>query len=141
MTTAQDIENEINEDLRKFFQTIYDAELPSDILYKFRQALMFHNAHSLQGSPMVIRELLKTREGELKFIHVGIILNTFFSVPFNCMFDSPEEAMNAVDEFKQIEVEYNQKVSAIQKTLAKKKAIKMNLIGGGTNTLRLNGKN
>lgn len=139
MTTAEDIEKQIQGDYNKFWYSVYDAALPSDIMYKFRQAIMFQNVQQLQGNPKVLLELLGTKEEDLKFVHVGIILNTLFGIPFNTIFESPEEALTAVIEFKEIEIDFNKMVQKRTQEIERKRARLLELGGITGNTIPLNG--
>ncbi len=138
MTTPQEVDNQIKADLNRFWQAPYEGKLPADIMFKFRQALMFHNAQSLNASPQMINDLLTTKEYDLKFVHVGIILNIVFSIPFNAVYDSPEQAMDALIEFKEIEVEFNSRVDRNSKILEKKRNKLMEIISP-SNTIKMNG--
>lgn len=139
MTSEKEIHEQIDRDYKKFWYSVYDAELPSAVIYKFKQAIMFQTATSLQAAAPVLKELLNTKEEDLKFVHVGIILNTIFSTPFNAIFDSPEEAMDAVIEFKEIEMQYNDAVQKRSQELERKR-VRLLEIGGITGkTINLNG--
>jgi hypothetical protein len=118
---------------------VYDAELPPSIIYRFRQAVMFSTVKTLQASPQVLLDLLSAKEEDLKFVHVGIIINTVFSSPFNAIFDSPEEALNAVIEFKEIEMEFNKAVEKRSQELERKRQKLMEISGHGAKTIPLNG--
>lgn len=139
MTKAEDIDAQVQNDYNRFWNSVYDAVLPSGIMYLFRQAIMHHNARSLQGNPKVLRDLLDTKEEDLKFVHVGIILNTIFPVPFNAIFDSPEQALDALIEYKEIEVAFNKLVDKRAQELERKRARLMELSGITGKTIPLNG--
>ena len=139
MTSESEINQQIEGDYNKFWFSVYDDLLPSSVMYRYRQAVMFQNATNLQAAPTVLRELLDTKEEDLKFVHVGIILNTIFSTPFNAIYDSPEEALEAVIEFKQIEVKFNKSVEKRAQELERKRARLMELGGITGKTISLNG--
>lgn len=140
MTTVEDIDNQIKNDLNRFWQSRYDGNIPSGFIYRFRSALMFHNAKSLQGSIPVMRALINAKEEDLSFLQVGIIINTIFAVPFNAMYDSPEQAFDALEELHEIELEYNELVEKNATTLQKKKNKLLEISGHGGKTIRINGK-
>lgn len=139
MTTEKEISEQIDRDYNKFWYSTYDAALPTDIMYKFRQAIMFQNVQQLQGNPQVLRDLLDTKEEDLKFVHVGIIINTLFSIPFNTIYDSPEQALESVIELKQIEVEFNKLVHKRTQEIERKRARLLELGGITGKTIPLNG--
>lgn len=139
MTTEKEISEQIDRDYNKFWYSAYDAALPSDMMYKFRQAIMFQNVQQLQGNPQVLRDLLDTKEEDLKFVHVGIIINTLFSIPFNTIYDSPEQALEAVMELKQIEIEFNKLVQKRTQEIERKRAGLLELGGITGKTIPLNG--
>lgn len=129
MTTEAEIHEQINAMYNKFWQSPYEGRIPEGLMNKFREAIMFHSAISLKGSPQVIRDLLAMKEYDLKFLHVGIIINTLFPVPFNAMFYSPEEAMEALIEYKDIEVEYNHIVEKKSKEIERARNKKLEICG------------
>lgn len=139
MTSEKEIQDQIARDYNKFWYSAYDAELPSSLMYRFRQAIMFQNTVSLQAAAPVMKELLNTKEEDLKFVHVGIIFNTLFSTPFNAIFDSPEEAMDAVIEFKEFEMKYNEVVQKRTQEIERKRVRLLELGGITGKTINLNG--
>lgn len=139
MTTVDQIDEQIKNDLNRFWQSRYDAHIPSGLIYRFRTALMFHNARSLQGSIPVMRELIAAKEEDLSFLQIGIIINTIFNVPFDAMYDSPEQAFDALEELHEIELEYNERVEKNAKTLERKRNKLMEIAGHGRNSIPLNG--
>ena len=139
MTSEKEIDEQIQRDYNKFWYSVYDKELPSAVMYKFREAMMFQNVKTLQAAPKVLQELIGTKEEDLKFVHVGIILNTLFATPFNAIFDSPEQAMDAVLEYKEIEIEFNELVNKRSQELERKRQRLMELSGITGKTVNLNG--
>jgi hypothetical protein len=139
MTSSSEIDAQIKNDYDKFWFSVYDAELPASIIYRFRMAIMFSTVKTLQASPQVLLDLLSAKEEDLKFVHVGIIINTVFSSPFNAIFDSPEEALNSVIEFKEIEVQFNKAVEKRSQELERKRQKLMEIAGHGAKTINLNG--
>lgn len=129
MTTEKDIQDQLAGDYNRFWNSIYDGKIPEGLISKFREALMFHTALSLQAHQSVMRELLETKDYDLKFLHVGVILNTLFSVPFNAIFFSPEEAMDSIIEYKEIEIEFNKRVEKRSKELEAKRQRLLTLSG------------
>lgn len=140
MTTEIEIDDQIKKDYSRMWNSPYEGKLPEGVLQKFREAIMLQSPITLQGAPMVMRDLLQTKEYDLKFFQVGVILNTIFSTPFERIFYTPEEALDALIEYKEIEIEYNNKVSSKQKEIEKKRARLLSL-SGVTKTIHLNGKN
>ena len=138
MTTENEISEQIQSDYNRFWFSQYDAELPTGFINKFREALMFQNAISLKGNPTVLKEIIGMKEEDLKFVHVGIICNTIFSTPFNAIFFSPEEALDAVIEYKEIEKEFNKLVEIKTKDIERKRARLLGL-SGITKSISLNG--
>lgn len=139
MTSEAQIQEQIAGDYNKFWFSVYDAELPASVMYRFRMAVMFQNATTLQATPQVLRELINTKEEDLKFVHVGIMLNTIFTTPFNAIYESPEEALDAVIEFKEIEVAFNKVVHKRSQEIERKRARLMELSGITGKTIPLNG--
>ncbi len=139
MTSEKEIDEQITRDYNKFWYSVYDKELPSAVMYKFREAMMFQNVKTLQAAPKVLQELIGTKEEDLKFVHVGIIINTLFNTPFNAIFGSPEEAMDAVIEYKEIEIEFNELVNKRSQELERKRQRLMELSGITGKTVNLNG--
>lgn len=139
MTPEKEIHEQVEKDYQRFWQTQYDGELPSGLIYRFRSALMFHTPKTLPGSIHVISELINKKEDDLKFFEVGVIINTIFSVPFNCMYDSPEQAMEAMSELKEIEISYNDLVEKRSKEIERKRERLLKLSGITPNTVSMNG--
>lgn len=138
MTTQKEIDEQIHQDYTRFYQSIYDGELPPDIMYKFRTCLMWHNAKSLPTFPVAVKNILEKKEHDFTFFDVGVIINTIMPVPYNCIYESPEQAIEATIEYVQLQEAYNKKVDQTNQQLERKRAKKYEICGL-TKTAKLNG--
>lgn len=141
MTTEQDINRQVDELYNKFWNSPYEGRMPANIVSKFREAIMFQTPKTLQSAPAILRELLEAKEYDLKFVHVGIIINTLYNSPLNTIFYSPEEAMDALVEFIEIEHEYNKIVQKRAGEIEKAREKKMEICGLTPKTISMNGSN
>jgi hypothetical protein len=139
MTTEKEINDQIQGDYNKFWNSPYEGKMPDSIMYRFRTALMFHNAKSLQAPPSVMRKLIEKKEYDLNFVEVGVIINTMFAVPFNCMYETPEQAIDETIECKEIEIEFNKLVDKRTQELERKRARLLQLSGITKDTAQMNG--
>lgn len=129
MTTIAEIDSQIKEDYNRFWHSQYDGALPSGIIFIFKQALMSQSCMSLQGAPEVLREIISKTEDSLKIFEVGMVLNTVLNTPFDRMYESIEQALDAATEIKQIEIGYNKMVEEVGKKLERKRMKKMEICG------------
>lgn len=129
MTTQAEIDEQIKGDYERFWNSPYNGDMPDMFMFKFRTVLMFHNSKSLPATPHKIKELIGLSEGDLKFVDVGIILNTIFTIPFNSVYDSPEEAIDDVLRFVDIQNEFNKRVSEVGAQIERKRLKKYEICG------------
>lgn len=129
MTTAADIERQLQAEHQAFFASQFAKELPDDLIERFKKALMasapgHHKYHSDKVKAIIVK-----KPYDLNYLDVGMIINLLFAVPFEKLYDSLEEAIEKNLELENIRELYNKIVNETEQRLSKKRGILLNLSG------------
>src|SRR6187402_2936340 len=123
MTTQRDIDEQIQKEYNSFYQKVYDGEIavPSDLIVRFRKALMAiaPNLHQIHANRM--RALVDKPANELTWVEVGAVINVIQAVAFREVYDDIDEAVEKTQGLEVLRVGYNSTVAALDKKLAAKK--------------------
>lgn len=129
MTSEREIDQQINNDLNRFYSSVFDGELPDDLLDRFKKSLMALAPASTKYNSEAVKKIISKRVNELSFMDVGLIINAVFAVPFEKVYNSIEEAIDKNMELELIREKYNKSVDDMQQSLTKKKNTLMKLSG------------
>jgi hypothetical protein len=129
MTTRQEIERQIQNDIDNYNNKIYDGFLPENFIEKFKQALMAVPIGTHQYSLEAIKKIISKRESEVNIVEVGMIINLLFMTPPNKIYDSLDQFINEMTEFNKVSVEYNRQNKEFEKTIIRKKDRLLKLSG------------
>jgi TusA-related sulfurtransferase len=134
MLTQQDIENQLKGVVNAFYSANYDGELPTDLIEKFRIAIMEVSpmSHQIQGAEIL--EIAKKRIDELTILQVGRIINVLVTVPPSKLHDTLEDAFAFNSKLEKIMQSHNLMVANFEKKLAKQKT-SLETIGGVNNSV------
>jgi hypothetical protein len=130
--TMRDIEDQINGDYSRFFDSIYDGELPENLIETFKHLLMKvpPSVHNL-SSDGLSKLIEKGNKNEFRVVDVGIIINVIFSASYNEMYSNLEEAFEKHKVYEEIKRQHNKKVDDLEKSLKRKREHLMKLAGIG----------
>lgn len=129
MTNAAEIDSQIQNDYNRFYSSVFDGELPHDLLERFKKALMALAPASTKYNSEAVKKIINKRANELSFIDVGLIINGIFAVPFEKIYSDIDEAIDKNIELELIREKYNKSVEDIKEKLTKKKNTLMKLSG------------
>lgn len=121
MTTQKEIDDQIKKEEQAFYEKPFDGYLPEQIMYWFRNCIMYFSAMTIPASPSVIKILLDAKAEDLRFIDMAVVMTTVFAAPFNVMFENGHEAMDVLIDLKEMEVSYNKKVDEFNQAMIKKR--------------------
>lgn len=131
MTTEVEINKQLEGDYNRFYAAVFDGELPSDLIERFKKALMALAPAATKYNSEVVKKIILKRVNELSVMDVGVIVNAVFAVPFEKVYNNIEEALDKNIELELIRESYNKAVEDIKVKLGKKKITLMNIAGIG----------
>lgn len=131
MTTEVEINKQLEGDYNRFYAAVFDGELPSDLIERFKKALMALAPAATKYNTEVIKKIISKRVNELSVMDVGVVINAVFSVPFGKVYENIESALDKNIELELIREKYNKAVDEIKIKLSKKKVTLMNIAGIG----------
>lgn len=127
--TVQDIDKQIQDDMDRFNDSIYDDMLPLLFLDYFKKAVMVIPPAAHKCGLGFIKEIINKRPDEISVLEIGVIINFIYGCPFKELYENVEEAVDTTIAFDEFRARYNQKVSDLQDSLNRKKK-KLLEIGG-----------
>lgn len=132
MTTAQQINDEIQKEAIAFNNRIYDGlPLPEDILQKFRVGIMVGGT----DKPELIKELISKDVSDLTWMQAGMVVNYVRRLPYERIFDTLGEALEYNIHLNEIVAYYNEICNKVDKDLESKRELKYKLAGLSNGTV------
>lgn len=135
--TAQEIEIQLQAEKQTFYSSPFEGWLPSDLIERFKKALMATAPGQHQFKMDIVRGMVLKKESKLNYLEVGMVINLCFSVPFEKLYTDVNEAIAKNFELEKVRVVYNQKVQEMEQALLKKKNTMLSLTGNNRPPLQL----
>lgn len=136
--TKEDIDKQIASDYKKWYEQIYDGELPIGNLKEvFKTALMETPPGSHQYHFSVVKLTMARPSNELRWLDIGMMINLVFAIPLKYLDSDFDIAMDKMITLEAFRNSYNKAVDLRQKQLKSKGNKLMEIAGLGGNTVNL----
>lgn len=122
MRTEKEINDMIQEDWVKWYETIYDGELPENLIDIFKIALFkappmaYNKLHTKK-----LKEICAKKPYDLTRTEVGIVINTIMQGSFDNYYQNIDEALEKHAILESIQLKYNKEVKEIENNLVSKR--------------------
>lgn len=128
----RDILESIDKDYQQFWQRRYngDAVLPGNMGDKFRIAVRNTPMAQWKGNASVIKMALATKDEDLTWLLVGVIVPMLLQTPMAFWFEESEEnGIDYCEKLKTVQEHWNMRVDVLNKQLAAKQKRLYDLAG------------
>lgn len=116
MTTVEQLQDQIRkEDIEPFYAKVYDEDLPDSVIDQFRVAIMMLPPTAHKYSMRDVALLIQRRPDEVTIRELGMIINVIFAVPWQSMYESPEEGIEKTLVFERIKDDYAKRLAAFER--------------------------
>lgn len=130
----KEIARQLAEDEERWNNAIYDGFLPKLFLDYFKKGLMVLPPAQHKYNMQLVKTMIGKKPDEVTNLEIGLMINIIYHCPFKEIYDSIEQAVDITMEFDKVRDEYNQKVSAIEGALTRKRNRLHELAGHGGKT-------
>ena len=129
MTTEKQIDEQIQGDYARFYNKIYDGELPEDLIELFKKAFMALSPNTHQYHANKVKEMGAKSVRDLTNLELGMVINLIVSVPPERLYKTFDESVDNILRIEVIRKQYNEIVDKMNQELGKKKERLMGLSG------------
>ena len=139
MTTLKDIDDQINNDIKRFHQGAYQGFVPPEFIEYFKAACMHIPPSAHRIGMDRVRTMSARNPDDVPFIEVGVMINMIFGTTFQMIYSSLEEGIEMTEKFEKVRDEYNKIADEFDQKIARKRASLMK-IAGLTNSIPFNSR-
>lgn len=129
MTTRAEIDKQIDADIERYNNSVYDGNVPDSFVEYFKKALMIIPPAAHKYKMGFLDALIKKHKSVITNLELGMMINLIYACPFKDIYSSLEEGIEITKQFDAVREEYNQKSSDIERQLMKKKQRLLSLSG------------
>lgn len=126
--TEQQIDQQLENELLSFYNTVYTRSVPKGIITLFKDAIFHAAPKSHQIHVAKIRAIIARNESELLTGEVGMITNVLIDTPLDWVHADFDRALDTLEDIQKLTIEYNQDVSVFKKALDNKRRSLLQLV-------------
>lgn len=129
MTTQQEIDRQLNAEIKKYHDAIYDGEVPDGFMEMFKRSLMCVPPAQHGYTLDAIERIINKRVNEIKVAELAIMINMVFSTAWANLYSSVEEGIATTRKFEVLKNEFNKRGAEFEKKMMLKKTKLQQLSG------------
>lgn len=128
--TQQEINDQVQGELKEYENSIYPYSLPNFLMTVFKSAIMHVLLHEAQLKAVQVAEILTKNANELTVIEVGKVTNVIAACKWKYMYHDAKDAARKHQEIEAVVDEFNNAMQGKIKVLAEKRARLSKLVAG-----------
>lgn len=133
--TTQQIEQQIQDEYKKFQTAKFEETLPKGIIEKFKKAIKSVAPNSHQLHPKTIRDIVGKKEKDLTNLEVGFIIKAIIDTPLEKIFgDDFGKSIDELEKILDLNVACNVADAKKKEELYQRKATLLSLAGANNGT-------